>query len=36
MAACGPSNARFADALHISEAIVKRLLANAYENPKRR
>ena len=31
MAACGPSNARIADALHISEATVKRHLANVYE-----
>lgn len=31
MAACGPSNARIADALHISEATVKRHLAIAYE-----
>jgi transcriptional regulator len=33
MAACGPSNARFADALQISRATVKRLLADAHENP---
>ncbi len=31
MAACGLSNTRIADALHISEATVKRHLANVYE-----
>ena len=31
MAACGLSNARIADALHLAEATVKRHLANIYE-----
>jgi DNA-binding CsgD family transcriptional regulator len=31
MAACGLSNARIADALHLSTATVKRHLANVYE-----
>ena len=31
MAACGLSNARIADALHLAEATVKRHLANVYE-----
>ena len=31
MAACGLSNARIADALHLAEATVKRHLSNVYE-----
>ena len=31
MAACGLTNARIADALHLSEATIKRHLANSYE-----
>ncbi len=31
MAACGLSNARIADALHLAEATVKRHLANVYQ-----